>query len=144
MADLYALADINPQETVVSIHEAVLPLEGLHLRLDELAIARAKLETLLDSEGLERLEAEHAGSPPAATELHAVALSGVSSRSTLGKNLADKTIGDVAAMDRNDFLDVALENVPEKRRRQVNRQAREVWARASRVAKLREAWLSEE
>jgi hypothetical protein len=43
----------------------VLSLPNLRLPLDELAIARAMLETLLDAQGMPRLEAEHTGSPAA-------------------------------------------------------------------------------
>ncbi len=45
----------------------VLSLHNLRLPLDELAVAHSTLETLLDSEGMPRLEAEHTGSPAAAS-----------------------------------------------------------------------------
>jgi hypothetical protein len=98
------------------------------------------LEELLDSEGMEHLERDHAGTPTAASNLLAVGLRGVSSRSALGKKVAGMTVADVEAMDREAFVARAVEGVPERRRRAVETQAREVWNGAVRVARISRAW----
>jgi hypothetical protein len=54
--------------------------------------------------------------------------------------VAGMTVADVEAMDREAFVARAVEGVPERRRRAVETQAREVWNGAVRVARISRAW----
>jgi hypothetical protein len=140
LREIYALGELDPHTTIEETAEVVSPLEGIRLRIDDLRVVRAGLDELLDSEGMEHLERDHAGTPAAATKLLAVGLRGVSSRSHLGRKVAGMTVADVEAMDREAFVALAVEGVPERRRRAVETQAREVWNGAVRVARLSRAW----
>ncbi|MFQ5571261.1 MAG: hypothetical protein ACE5G0_16410 [Rhodothermales bacterium] len=140
LREFYALADINPRETVSSIEEAIAPLEGVRLRVSDLRLVRAGLEETLDRRGLEQLETLYSGSPGAVAELPAIALRGLGPRSKLGQKLADKTIADVAAMTRTNFVEMAVKSAPRREKTALKKQAQEVWTRASRVARIGKAW----
>jgi hypothetical protein len=140
LREIYALGELDPHTTLEEMDEVLTPLEGIRVRIDDLRVVRAGLEELLDAEGMEHLELDHAGTPAAATKLLAVGLRGVSSRSALGKKVAGMTVADVEAMDREAFVERAAEGVPERRRRAVETQAREVWNGAVRVARISRAW----
>jgi hypothetical protein len=140
LREIYALGELDPHTTLEEMDEVLTPLEGIRLRIEDLRVVRAGLEELLDSEGMEHLERDHAGTPAAASNLLAVGLRGVSSRSALGKKVADMTVADVGAMDREAFVARAVEDVPERRRTAVETQAREVWNGAVRVARISRAW----
>jgi hypothetical protein len=85
----------------------LLPVDALEEAMTYTGAKPTKLlagfEDLLDSASMEQLERDHAGTPAAATELLAVGLRGVSSRSDLGRKVSGMTIADVEAMDREDF-----------------------------------------
>ena len=64
-------------------------------------VVRSQLDELIDSKGVEELDAEHAGSPAAAHDLPATALRGIGEESAVGKTIADTSIGDIAAEPRS-------------------------------------------
>lgn len=137
LRDVYAAARVEPKTTLHSPLDALVPLEGKTLKvvLPGVPGARETLSTLLDPSGLERLDREHGGDVARAGELAATLLTGVSSRSELGRRLGDRTVAEVARMSRAEFLDevVKLEKIPEKRRKAVEDQAVSAWAAARRV-----------
>jgi hypothetical protein len=140
LRELYALTDVDPGASVGSVSEAVAPLEGISLRVADLRVARASLEEMLDNRGLERLESNYAGSPGAAGRLEAVDIRGVGPRSALGKKVAEMTVADIAELSREDFVELALEGISARRRKATEAQASEVWAHATRVVRLSNAW----
>jgi hypothetical protein len=139
LGELYALKGINPQAILNSTDEAIAPLEGLTLRVNDLRAIRSQLESHLDEPAVRRLAAEHGGAITEASNLPATAIKGVGTRSTLGRKVAGKTIAEVAGMDRAAFIEQALADVPENRRPAVESQARAVWENASRVSNLAKA-----
>jgi len=144
LSELYAAAGVDPAAPVGSVTEALAPLEGRRLDIEGLRVVHAGLNELLDSRGVDRLRAEHADLPAAAPSLPAVELTGVAPGSPLGGALADTTIADVAGQDRDAFVAKAAEGVAEGQRDAVRRQAAEVHAAATRVARLAAGWHGDE
>jgi hypothetical protein len=140
LRELYAMAEVDPDEKIENADEAVSPLEGLRLKVEDLRVVRSGIAGALDGRGLERMDREHAGSPVAAAALPATDLAGVGPRSALGKKLAGMSVADVASMEKQAFIDKALEGVPAARHKAVERQAAETWTNASKVNRLSKAW----
>ena len=140
LRDLYAMAGVDINETIDSVNEAVLPLEGLRLQLTKLQVMRSSLRDILDETGMEHLQEEYAGSPAFVPNLPAIDISGISPRSKFGKRLAKMTVRDVAGMSRSEFVAMALESVSQRQQKAVTRQAREIWARAARADRLSQVW----
>ena len=140
LGELYALSGVNPSTTIHGVAEAVTPLEGVTLRLNELRTTRAALAEALDASGTERLVEDFANAPAAADKLSASTLRGVSTRSALGRKLANLTVADVAATDRETFIASALEGVPARQKTAVENQAGEVWDNAKRVTGISRNW----
>ncbi|HEY7619990.1 MAG TPA: hypothetical protein VH834_09465 [Solirubrobacteraceae bacterium] len=140
LSELYAAAGVDPAAPVGSVTEALAPLEGRSLDVEGLRVVQSGLRELLDRRGAERLHAEHADLPAAAGSLPAVELTGVAAKSPLGGALADATIADVAGQDRDAFVEKVAEGVPDRQRAAVRRQAAEVHAAATRVARLAAGW----
>ena len=65
--------------------------------------------------------------------LPATTLAGVSESSALGKRLARLTIGEVGAMSRDELLGRVTKEVSARQRKQVERQAEEIWRNARRA-----------
>ena len=140
LAEVYALANVDPAASLESIDDAVAPIEGMRLEFDNLRVARKGLEQLLDQEGLDRLDRDHAGAPASAVKLDAVRLYGVGATSPLGKALAEMRVGDLLEKDLEAVLEPLLSEVPEGRQKVLRKQAREVWRRAERVVRVSRAW----
>jgi hypothetical protein len=140
LGELYALKGINPQATLNSTDDAIAPLEGLTLRVNDLRAIRSQLASHLDELAVNRLATEQGGDLTAATNLPVTAIKGVGTRSTLGRKVAGKTIGEVANMERTAFIEQALADVPENRRPAVESQARAVWENANRISSLAKTW----
>ncbi|MDB4881869.1 MAG: hypothetical protein JWL95_635 [Gemmatimonadetes bacterium] len=89
------------------------------------ARARERLRGTIDPSALAELrdEADVAALP-------ATALAGVSEKSALGKKLAELTVGDVGAMTRDELVAHATKGVSTRQRKQVAKQAEEVWRHA--------------
>lgn len=143
LAELYTLAGADPEGALNDVADAVAPLEGLRLKVADLRLLRAGLADLLDNRGIKRLDERHLGAPGAAPELPASDLAGVNPRSTLGRKLANRTVADVAGLSRADFLAEISQDVPANQRKEVERQAGEIWSRATRVTNLGRAWRGE-
>jgi hypothetical protein len=140
LREAYAIAGVDPAEPIKTVDEAIAPLEGLDLRINDYRTIRSSMEKLLDKDGVSRLEVEHSGSPTGAGNLPATAIDGVSSRSHLGKFVANMTVAEVASSSKEEFIEGVLEGVEENRKKATERQAREVWARSKRIANLAAAW----
>lgn len=141
LAELYAMTEIDPQSTIRGIADVLVPLEGLTLRLESLRRTRNRLEALLDSRGIRRLDQEHAGAPALAGELLANDIRGIGPRSSLGQRLSTMTIAEAASLDRETFMSRVLEDVTDERQRaRIERQAGEVWNLATEVSSLSRDW----
>lgn len=140
LAELYAMAGVNPAEVIRGVAEAVTPLEGVTLRVNELRSTQANLAEALDLSGTDALRADFANAPAAADGLSAIAIRGIGPRSTLGQKLANMTIADVAGHDRETFIATALEGVSARQRTAVENQAGEVWDNARRVVTISRNW----
>lgn len=140
LRDLYAIAGVDPTATIGTVAEAAAPLESLRLNVGELQRTRTGLAEHLDVQGLNTLAEDHVGAPAAAETLPVTAIRGVSPRSTLGQKVAERTIADVANMSRDEFVAMALSDVPDRQKTAVENQAREVWERANEVTRLSRSW----
>jgi hypothetical protein len=140
IAELYAVAGVDPAQPVRSESEALAPLEGILLRVGDLRVVRARIDELVDDRAARRLDRELGGSPSAALDLPATSLRGVSAQSIVGGALESATIAEVAGEGRDAFVSRVARDAPEARRAGVERQAAEVWTRARRVASLGRAW----
>lgn len=136
LAELYALAGVDPTAPVRNVTDAVTSLEGLTLRVSDLRSTRTQLGDHLEASGLQRLTTEHADAPGAVEKLPATDIKGVSPRSPLARNLANLTIGGVANLGRDAFVEQALASVAERQRAAAETQARAVWDNAIRVVAL--------
>jgi len=140
LRDLYALAQVDPKARFSTPAEALAPVEGVQLRVDDLRVVRGGLQELVSMRGLERLDETHAGAPGAATELPAKDIGGVGTRSPLLATLGDRKIADLAATPKEEFVAEAVKGVPQAKRKAITADAEEVWTRASRIASLSESW----
>jgi hypothetical protein len=140
VAELYALAGVDPGQPVRSEAEALAPLEGIRLRVNDLRVVRGRLDELVDERAARRLDRDLGGSPAAAADLPATGLRGVSGQSIVGGALGSATIADVASQDRDEFVERMTRDAPDARRASAERQAAEIWVRARRVAGLGRAW----
>jgi hypothetical protein len=120
--------------------EALAPIEGIQLRIDDLRVVRSGLDELLDTRGLARLDEAHAGAPAAAADLPARDVKGLGPRSPLIEKLGDRTVADVAGTTKEEFVAEAAQDVPQTKRKAVTAEAEDLWMRASRIAKLSESW----
>lgn len=140
LRDVYASAGVAAETKLDSALGALAPLDGKTVAAAAPAEpgAREALQWLLDQRGVERLAREHGDSLARATELPATDLAGISPRSELGKRVGDRTIADVAALSREEFLatTVRLSEIPARRRKEVEAQATAMWSAARRVAEL--------
>ena len=141
LADVYAMAAVNPRETVRSVTDALRPLEALAVRPEDLEVTRRALDALVDDGGLARLAAEHADAPAQVAELPATDLMGLSERGALARSLAGLTVGDVAGRDRDQFVDEAAARARGAARQRLREQADEVWVTADRVRRIAAAWV---
>lgn len=140
LREIFALTSVNPADTVESVGEATLPLQGVRLSVPDLRVVSAGISELLDSSGIDRWRSEHGGFVESATELPATALAGISPRSNLGQQLRGRTVADIAGQDQQAFVDMALENVSDRQRTTETRRAREIWLNARRISSLVEEW----
>ncbi len=140
LADAYATAAVDPQETVRGVTDALRPLEALALRPEDLDVTRRALDGLVDDSGLARLAAEHAGAPARAVDLPATDLVGISPRGPLARALAGLTVADVAATDREALVKKATAKARGAALERLREQASAVWATADRARRLAAAW----
>lgn len=138
--ELYAAAGADPTATITSVAEALAPLEGERLDVPGLRVVRSQLTDLIDSKGIDRLQARHAGSPAAARDLPASALRGIGDESVVGKAIAGKSIGEIAAQSRADFIAGAAKGTRGAQRERAQADAATTWTVARRVTRLAEAW----
>lgn len=142
LRDVYESAGVPADTRLDSALGALAPLDARTLRAaaPQAPGARESLRALLDQRGIDRLAREHGGSAARVAELPATDLAGVSPRSELGKRLGERSIGDVASLSRERFLEevVRLSAVPARRRKEVEGQAAAVWSAARRAAELKE------
>jgi len=142
LRELYAMAGVETGATVRSVADALGILEGTTIQVDALSKTREALAAVMDDAGLKRLDSDHAGVMAAAETLPASDIKGISTRSTLGRQLAGKSVADVAGMDREAFIAEASAGVSASRKTAVENQAREVWENASRISNLSRTWKS--
>lgn len=140
LRELYATAGANPDTKIETVADALAPLEGAKLDVAGLRVVRGAYEGLIDKHGLDQLDEAHGGAPAAAPQLPAKALLGVESASAVGKQVADKTVADVAAVPQDRFVAEATKGLKGAERLAETNRAQEVWTAASRVAKLSRAW----
>jgi hypothetical protein len=136
LGDVYAAAAVDPDQSVGSTMEALAPLEGLDLRPGELDLVRRGLGELIDTNGLERLDREHAGAPGGAAELPASHLLVHGPKSRLAARLGDPTIGEVAESDPDELVARAVKGVRAARRPAFEQEVRDLHAAANRVVRL--------
>jgi hypothetical protein len=140
LREAYALAGADPGRRVESVAEALAPLEGLRLRVDDLRVVRDGLSELLDDEGLERLDRDHLAAPGAAAELPAVRLRALDPESRLAARLGRATVGEVAAMERDEVVEAASRGLRGRARQDAVDRALAAWADARRTAGVARAW----
>jgi hypothetical protein len=146
LRELYESAGVAEDTRLESALAALAPLDGrtLGTATAEAASrpgsggASEMLERLLDRRGIDRMAREHGGDAARAAELRATDLAGVSPRSDLGRRLGGRSIADVAAMSREEFLGevVRLAELPKARRSELERRATAAWDAARRVTDL--------
>ena len=141
--ELFTLAAVRPEAVLHSEQDALVPLEGLKLRIADLRVVSDSLSSLLDEDGVNNLQKNYLGAPDATPELPAASLRGLSPASRLGKRLAKVSIADVAAQPLEDFVKDALAGAPAREMTALESQARELWNRASRVVRLGKIWEAE-
>ena len=134
--ELYTKAGVDLDKKVHNLDEAIAPLEGVKFSKVDDSLQREAMLELLDKEGMAGLEKEHGGRLSAAGELSAAALRGLGKTSALGEKLSNMRIQEVAEMKEAEYLDLALSDVEESRKKAVEKQALEVRARAQRVMKV--------
>ena len=98
---------------------------------------RAIIWDLMDTAAGRQLEREHGADPVAARRMRATAIRGVSPRSALGRALGKRTIEDVAGQPKADFIAEMRGLIPAASRREVEKQAGEIWTRADQIRRLR-------
>jgi hypothetical protein len=140
LADIFAMASVNPSTTVTTINDAVTPLQNVRVRLADLEAVRTRLGSLFDSAGTTRLATEHANAPGAAVNLPATTVRGVSATSVLGRKLGSLTVGGVADQERNAFIERMLEGVAANQQAAVRQQAGEIWDAASETTTITSSW----
>lgn len=133
LRELYAAAGAPLDTPLRGAASALAPLEGLTLDVGALRAERTELTSVLDREGLTRLERDLGGATGRVGELPAATLVGVAPDSAAGRRVADLTIGDVAGMEREAFVARLLKSVPQRQRGAVERQAGEIWDAARRA-----------
>ncbi|MBE2222367.1 MAG: hypothetical protein IAF02_12540 [Anaerolineae bacterium] len=140
LRELYQMAGVNPNATIRTAAEAAAPLEGLVVDRSALLDTQDELEAHLDMGGTERLDKEYAGAPAKAADLPATDIRGVSSRSTLGRKVADLKIADIAAQSREQFVATVTKGVSAKQVTAVENQAGDVWDKAKQVVDISKTW----
>lgn len=140
LREVYAAAGADPATKVDGVAAALAPLEGAKIDVAGLRIVRTAYDSLIDQHGLERLEATHVGSPAAAAELPAQSLRAVEDASAVGKLVARKTVAEVAATPKDEFVDAATKGLKGAALTSEKARAEQVWSEASRVVKLSGAW----
>jgi hypothetical protein len=98
--------------------------------------APRELATLLDPSAVDRLEREHGGDVARAAELPATAIAGIAPDSTLARNIGEMTIGDVAALSRDEFIARAAKGGTARQGKQLEKQAAKVWDAARKMGEL--------
>jgi hypothetical protein len=140
LAEAYAVAGVDPAETLRGTTDALRPLEALELRTDDLQVTRRALEQLVDDAGLKRLADEHADAPTRVLDLPATDLMGISESGALAGRLGERTIGEIAASTREEFVATAASGTRGAARNRLRAQADEVWATADRVRRIALVW----
>lgn len=140
LRELYQMAGVDPNATIRTAAEAGVPLEGLVIDRSALVDTQDELEVHLDLRGTERLEKEFVGAPAKAADLPATDIRGVSSRSTLGRKVADLTIANVAELSRDEFVSTVTKGVSDKQKTAVEHQAGDVWDKAKQVVDISKTW----
>lgn len=140
LRELYAAAGVDPATPVRSRSDALVHLEGRRLDVAGARAVRGSLVELLGAAELKRLDDDHAGDPARAADLPAAQLPGAAVEPRLEKLLGDRTIGDVAALDREEFVAEVIWEQPEEEHRRLTDRAAEVWETAARVRHLASAW----
>jgi hypothetical protein len=141
LAEIVAAAGIDPSEPVGGARRLAARLEQVPLgRVHDLRVATARLDELLDEEG--RAALGDLAPPDRALKLPATALAGLAPGSTLGKRLAETTIGELAGMDAAELERIATRRLPAARREEVLGQARPLLDAATSVRRLADGWRS--
>lgn len=140
LAELYALAGVDPAAPVRTITEAVTPLEGITLRVSDLRDTRNQLGSHLEESGTQRLATEHANALGAVEKLPATDIKGLSPRSPVARNLANLTVGEVANLGRDAFVAQAVTGVTERQKAAAEAQARAIWDNAVRAVALTQSF----
>ncbi len=133
LRELFAAAGATPATEVGSATGALALLEDRALDITAIRTGRARLETVLDRSGLDRLDRDFLGAPTRAADLPITTLTTVGTTSSLGRRLARTTIGEVAGMDREAFIAKALEGASPRQRKELEKQATEAWEGAQRA-----------
>jgi hypothetical protein len=134
VADLLALAGVNPDAEVGSSGELRDALEGVALRTTDLEEVRTELDELYDAEGREKRRRENLDVPAAALELPAVTLKGVDRGSDLGKRVESLSVAEVAGTERDKFIRNAVKGSRGADREDLERRAGALWESARKAA----------
>jgi hypothetical protein len=143
LGEIAALAAIQPDATIETINDVVVPLEGLKLDVGDLRVIRDDLGDLIREPAIAGWERDQAGRVEALTVLPATSLAPVEEASPLADKLGGATIGDIAAEDRDAFVARMSEGVAAGDLTAVEQRARETWTAATRVTRRRDAWVSQ-
>ena len=136
LRDLYAMANVDLNQTVSSVAEALRPLERVTLRPGALTETRNQLEGLLNESGRRRLMENFAGQPGAATNLTASDLIDVDPETALG----ERSVAEITTREKDAFVSEVLEGVPEEEEDEVRAQAETVWDKANNISNLIGNW----
>lgn len=156
LREIYDSAGVPPSTRLDGTAAALSPLEGRILGAvapsapkasggqDPHSIGRARstkidegsastrvgenLRDAIDPSALSGLQSEED-----AAGLPATSIVGVAQKSALGKRLADFTVSDVGGMTRAQFVSHATKGIAARQKKQVTKQAEEVWERAQRI-----------
>jgi hypothetical protein len=140
LRELYAAAEVDPATPVRSRGDALIHLEGRRLDVTGVRAVTSSLTELLGPDAAKQLADEHAGAPGHAGELAASRLPGVDAETRLGGRLGDRTIAEVAAQDRERFIEDLIVDEPDEQRARSAERAGALWDTAARVARLADAW----
>lgn len=112
LRELATLSKIDLDTTINVLDDVISPLQEVQWGLPELRQTLVDMKRLLKKNCLKKLERQYAGSPAYTGKLLVNDILGISSRSNLGSRIKDLTIAEIGVMNKDQFLEVALVNIP--------------------------------
>jgi hypothetical protein len=136
LRELYAHSEVSPRTVLDSTAGALAPLEDRTFDPAGIRAGRATVAELLDEKAVERIEKDFAGAPARAKTLPAASLAGLGANATLKRRLGTRTIEEVAARPKDDFVASVARGLGAAARKSAEAAAAEAWEAASRVARI--------